>query len=130
MYSHEYFYIRLLCDAHAEAVPRTQAVRKINKAMQTWSESFSDPPWLELEPVFADNSGSYRSDSHAEFMNQIVVVASKREGLDKYLLLLKELSELFSWPVILEEDEEGNENVVLYRPSNKTPANCSARSAG
>jgi len=76
-------------------------------------------PWIEICCVNAINGNySFNNNDSTELCNLISVVASKRNPaeLNKYVRLLTQVAEYLNWELSLEEDDDGNEDVILYRP--------------
>ena len=115
MYSPDYYYHYLrAAESHTQSILRTEAVRQIQKWTQRWTDAQPEAPWVSIEPSFADDSGTFSSDPLQQYTNYIAVVGHRDKSLEIYLALLKSLGEALGWSVYLEEDEDGNEDVVLY----------------
>lgn len=79
-------------------------------------------PWLRLTLVRADpKSGNYGRTCHdpwPEKVNLVSLVGSKRSGdRESYVALLTRIAELLQWELIEEEDDDENEDVVVWSPS-------------
>ena len=77
----------------------------------------SDFPWIEITCVNNVDNG-YNSNERLAECNLLAIVTSKKEidNEQKYLQLLTAVSAKLRWELILEEDEEGNEDVLIYKP--------------
>lgn len=121
MYSHLYRYYMLRSDAaYSRLVAADVAVSACREAgMLAGSEALSfvgpaDMRWCSLVLVRATPSGSYRSDSSAREVNAASFVGLRDAPVQRYESLLRQIATTLGWQVVLEEDEDGNEDVVLF----------------
>lgn len=77
-------------------------------------------PWITVSVINSSN-GNYgrEEDFNSEWVTLIAVVGSKSAPQNEalYVKLLTEIAEKLNWELILEEDEDGNEDVVLREKS-------------
>ncbi|NML42011.1 hypothetical protein HHL17_32800 [Chitinophaga sp. G-6-1-13] len=73
-------------------------------------------PWISVVAVNSNN-GNYATYAgyKSRWINLIAVVGSKSDPRNEtlYVSLLARIAEKLNWELILEEDEDGNEDVVL-----------------
>lgn len=75
-------------------------------------------PWIDISIVRTENGNFCAVDEEEpELANLIAVVTSKRTDQQIYLVVLTKIAEELNWELILEEDEDGNEEVVIWSPS-------------
>ncbi|RAJ75102.1 hypothetical protein CLV59_110148 [Chitinophaga dinghuensis] len=80
-------------------------------------ENRSPFPWLNISVVYARDGGfAVGPKSTSESSTLLSVVTSKRYHQDVYLPVLTDIAKQLGWQLILEEDDEDNEQVVLYAP--------------
>lgn len=73
-------------------------------------------PWLGIGITTTVDGHSRRSSYDLDLANLLTVVTSKEHGQSLYLELLIRIAKALSWQLILEEDEDNNENVVIFDP--------------
>jgi hypothetical protein len=79
-------------------------------------ENVPGTPWLSLSLVHASPSGDYASNPQAREINAVVVVGSKTQPAEVYEKRLIQLAKELGWQCVIEEDEDGNQDVVLQEP--------------
>lgn len=79
-------------------------------------ENKENDPWFSLCLIYTEN-GNYAisEDTYFEKINLINIITSKNNdsNRDYYLNLLRSISNTLNWEIILEEDEEGNEEIII-----------------
>jgi hypothetical protein len=124
MYSHHYRYYLLRSDAaYARPLAVDIAVSAcLGAGMLAGSEPLSfvgpaDMPWCSLSLVRATPNGSYASDVSAREVNAAPFVCLRASPVQRHESLLKRIAMTLKWQLVLEEDDDGNENVVLFEGS-------------
>lgn len=119
MWSNLYFYLYLSPHTGADGpAPRESTEVAIADALRLW-RGRGEPElacWIDIEAVLTDSNGNYGSDALSDLVNQVVVVGSKAAPLVLLLPLLEDLAARLGWPLYLEEDDDGNEDIVLFDP--------------
>lgn len=126
MYSAFYFYFEIRYDASysrsVDAPALTRFLAGLDELVPKNGDTYAareGAPWLSMALLSADSRGNYASwGTCPAFVNLISVVGSK-EGADArqfYLSLMVKIAAFLGWHVMDEEDEDGNEDVVLWRP--------------
>ena len=124
MWSHLYWYYEIRGNnTYSEKLLTSDVLNVLEntgKLRSTGNQQFCniDPfPWISVTAVNSDN-GNYGSaaDFNSEWVNLIVIVGSKSnpENENLYVSMLTEIAEKINWELILEEDDDGNANIVLY----------------
>lgn len=82
-------------------------------------EGRPEMPWLDLGLVHTSTRHSWASTpTLPELVNLIPVVGSKRSGNRKaYIAILSRIAQRLGWRLTEEEDDDGNEDVVLWPPT-------------
>lgn len=125
MYSPLYQYFEIRRDEkYSEAKP----IKEIIEILQSTGvlTKFDDSsfrnqdnfPWIEISSVNASIGGYNSNIKSSNEKNLLTVVTSKKEANNKemYINLLKIISKKLKWELVLEEDEVGNEQVIIYKP--------------
>ena len=125
MWSNLYWYFNIRSDRSLSGyLPSSVIVtllKKQNEIKQTGPQSFTnnaDFPWIEISCVDSKN-GSYTHNygDSTEKSNLIVVAASRRNSNDyeRYTRLLTGVANKLDWELTLEEDDNGNEDIVINK---------------
>jgi len=123
MWSNQYWYYNIRSDAnYSHSLPTNEIIAVLENIQVLRKEGFQmfrnqeDFPWLYVACVFSDN-GNFSCDPsyQTEQINLIDIVASRRvpENERRYLELLKSIANRLGWELVLEEDDNGNEDVKL-----------------
>lgn len=88
--------------------------------LRTGNQTFTNAegfPWIEIVYV-KSNKGNFGVDARytSKFSNLIAVVTSRyrEEDEKRYLDVLLQIAKKLGWELVLEEDDEGNEDVVIW----------------
>ncbi len=124
MYSHVYVYYLLRSDAvYSRPVATHRAVEACERAgMRVAAEPLAFVgapgfPWCSVSLVRADASGNYHSDPNAREVNAAPFVGLRSVPSQPYEALLREIASTLGWQLLLEDDDEGRENVLLFEPT-------------
>jgi hypothetical protein len=126
LYSTFYYYFEIRTDSYYRGLENTDEVkRKLSLFIELSEKSNIEyesktKQFLNLCLLKADQNGNYSSNEGSpKYINLISVVASKSsQGGEKrgIIALLKKIAQQLKWQLIEEEDEEGNEGVILWSP--------------
>ncbi len=124
MWSNLYGYYEIRNDAgYTKSLPTKNIVQVLLDAgvfHQKYPLIFEnkDPfPWLNISVVYTTDGGfAVGEKSTSEISTLLSIVTSKRYHQDVYLPVLIEVAKQLEWQLILEEDDDDNENVVIYAP--------------
>jgi hypothetical protein len=117
------WYYDIRSDAEYSRELPTDVIIKVLKntgvLKRTAPQSFTnkdDFPWLDITAI-KSNNGNYghKEDFNSQYCNLIAVVASKSNPDDeaKYVELLTKVANELNWELILEQDDDGNEDIIL-----------------
>ncbi|MGZ3778253.1 MAG: hypothetical protein ACXVI9_12085 [Mucilaginibacter sp.] len=73
-------------------------------------------PWINIACVNSNKGNFAQNDSDSTEVCNLIAIVVSRQGASneiKYVELLKHIAAKLNWELILEEDDDGNENVVL-----------------
>ncbi len=122
MWSHWYTYYNLRSDATYQQKLPLDAVQAIllatNCLKQNSPNGFSNVdmyPWICVGLHDSTDSDYGTPSTSMLTVTLISVVASKSYEQDIYLKLLREIATNLGWELILDEDDEGNEDVVIQK---------------
>ena len=125
MWSNLYWYFNIRSDkSPGNSLPSSDIVNVLKKQQelkQTGPQSFTndkDFPWIDISCVYSKNGNySHNLSDLTETSDLIVVVTSKGNDSDddKVIHLLTEIANKLDWELILEEDNDGNEDVVINK---------------
>jgi hypothetical protein len=125
MYSHVYGYFEIRSNEKYSDRKLTkeviQVLEETGVLIRHENLSFKNKdgfPWIEITCVDSLN-GNYSSNGELlDECNLLAIITSKNEAdsEQKYLDVLKTISAKLEWELILEEDEEGNEDILIYKP--------------
>ncbi|GAB3834958.1 hypothetical protein [Hymenobacter jeollabukensis] len=128
MWSDRYSYYEIRASATYSATADTKQIRNVLDALpelqRTGTVSYVNAigfPWLELSLVTGkDGNFHVFTDTWTEQFNMIPIVCAKSDQGHvpaSQLSFLVKLAQLLNWELIWEEDEDGNEDVILWRPN-------------
>lgn len=88
---------------------------------RTGNQTFTNAegfPWIQI--IYAESDkGDFGVDTRytSTFSNLIAVVTSRyrQEDEKRYLDILLQIAKKLGWELVLDEDDEGNEDVVIWR---------------
>ncbi len=118
MVSHLYQYYTLQSD---EAFSQKAAIETVTEILlqthcltQTGHQSFvntSDFPWLVLSAHFTPDGNFASTEKPFSYVNLISIVCSKNVDQSVYTRVLLKIAKQLNWRLVLEQDEDGNEDV-------------------
>lgn len=124
MWSNLYAYYNIRSDKSYLEFHSTKEIIRVLKNTDVLRET--DPmifgntssfPWVTIGIAQTANSNfSIDDDANYEAANLLSVVTSKEHDQSLYKGLLVKIAEELGWEVVLEEDDDGNEDVVIYNP--------------
>lgn len=123
MWSDRFSYYNIRSDAnYSQSLPTIDVVKVLEatsvlkrKGPQEFVNN-EDFPWVSLTCVNCNNGNfAHNEGDKSNLTSLITVVASKQNPLDenRYVELLRCIAIALNWELILEEDDSGNEEVVL-----------------
>ena len=120
MWSNQYLYYNIYSDDSFSEEKETTEIIKIllhtNCLKQVDHQTFSNTetfPWINIA-FFKTTNGNYASsDRTFEKANLITIVCSKNDNKEIYANLLLQIANELHWNLVLEEDDLGNENIVI-----------------
>lgn len=125
MWSHLYWYYEIRGDnTYSEKLLTSDVLnvlKNTGKLRLTGNQQFCNIeafPWVSVIAVNSNN-GNYarREDFNSEWVNLIAITGSKSNSENEilYVSMLTGIAEKINWELILEEDDNGNENIVLRK---------------
>ncbi|MBV8255279.1 MAG: hypothetical protein JO154_21950 [Chitinophaga sp.] len=124
MWSDRYGYYEIRNDAdYTKSLPTAEIVQVLlntgvfHQKAPLIFENKEPFPWLNISVVYTTDGGfSVGPNSTSEISTLLSIVTSKRFHQDMYLPVLIDIAKQLGWQFILEEDDEGNEGVVIFVP--------------
>jgi hypothetical protein len=127
MYGAFYFYFEIRSDASYSKSVDGHVLKSFLSGLDALSPKGDDTyvaangaPWLSMGLRCADSGGNYASSGTCpEVVSLISVVGSNRDASAArhfYVDLMVEIAAFLRWEVVEEEDEDGNEDVVVWCP--------------
>jgi len=124
MWSPYYNYYQIRKDENRSEKIEIKKVQSIVSSIQHLEKigplsykSQNNVPWMTIT-IIETEDGNYSVNETTMFenINLIEVITSRRPGDNEkwYLSILKQLANALKWEVILEQDDEGNENVLIF----------------
>jgi hypothetical protein len=123
MWSNQYWYYNIRSDEiYSDSLSSNKVVGLLEnidilkkKGPQVFinSESF---PWIKITCVCSNNGSFAHDDSDkTDRINLITIVASKQhpENEQKYIELLKAIADKLKWELVIEEDDDGDQDIKL-----------------
>lgn len=127
MWSHIYWYYEIRGDnTYSEKLLTNDVLAILKNTGQlrpTGNQQFCNIeafPWISVIAVNSHNGNYGKSeDFNSEWVNLIAVTGSKSNPGNEvlYINMLTEIAEKINWELILEEDDNGNEDIVLREKS-------------
>ncbi len=126
MWSDQYLYYQIRSDEkYSMQLPTATIVKALigsGKLGKTGPQTFVNKDGVPGLQVCCVNSsqGNFGSDAslNSEYCNLIAVVAARAKPSDAmtHVEFLSKISRELGWQLILEQDDDGNENVILHVP--------------
>lgn len=108
---------RMLTSDVLNVLDNTGELQRIDNQEFSNIENF---PWISVVAVDSNN-GNYAVDAgyNSEWVNLVAVVGSKSDPQNEFLYvnMLTRIAEKLNWELILEEDDDGNTDIVLREKS-------------
>jgi hypothetical protein len=124
MWSNEYFYFEIRFNqTYSHTINSTKLlaflINEIHLVSDGTDSLIGNPkqPWMNLTIIKASKDGSFTSQNKCpEKVNLISIIGSKSNDFCKYEEILIKISQWLKWELIEEEDDDGNENVIIWSP--------------
>ncbi len=122
MWSNQYLYYNIYSDNSFSEEKETKEITNIllqtNCLKQVDHQTFSNTetfPWISIV-FFKTTNGNYASSNKTfEKANLITIVCSKNANKEIYTNLLLQIADKLHWNLVLEEDDLGNEDIIISR---------------
>ena len=127
MWSDRYYYLNLCKDINLSGIVNTHSLlvflSSFPELVQKSNYGFNNIngfPFVEILVLHASSINSWSEENfNKEKSNLIVVVCEKgnSENFEKIKEVLIKISNFINWEIVDEATDDGNENVVIWKPS-------------